>query len=116
MSTTIYLHVRTEEMSYDDLQGLGVIGGPLGQLAHDIDIDRERRLLTDSPSYSVGESAEEFPSKVVELVTGPTEIDETVIEMLTTVALQTDVPESDIEELREFLAEHEGREMFTMGW
>lgn len=95
---------------------MGVIGGPLGQLTQSLDIDRELELLRNAPTYSVGESTEEFPSKVSDLISGPTEIDETFIEVLTTAALETDVNQSELEDLRDFLSKHKGNEVFTKGW
>lgn len=108
MSTQVQLHVKTDEMNRAILMELGAIGGPLASLASTASFEDATDAARDAPSYIVGNSSEQFPSDMLNIVGHVQEVDDDLIDKIDAHA-----PDDDI---IDFLEEHRGEEVFTVGW
>lgn len=118
MSVQIQLHERTEEMHDEMLRSEGIvdgaIGGLMGQLTAQQDyFDEFQELVREADSYIVGSSNDEWPRRVQDLIDGPTEVDDTLIEQARAIVKTHDDAEADF---LLWLEQHRGDEVFSIGW
>lgn len=118
MSVTVELYEYDESMDDDVLASMGIKGGLLGQLTHDIDIEEETELLQNAESYTVGSSNYDFPRRVLDEVQGVEEVDSIFLSTVE-AAVEELAEESegryDAEETLDWLQERQGEQIFVKG-
>lgn len=86
ISVTVELYEYNESMDDDVLSSMGVKGGLIGQLSTDVNIERERKLLQEATSHTVGDTIHEFPRRVLVETRDLVEVDETYLSTIETAA------------------------------
>lgn len=118
MSVTVELYKYEESMDDDVLSSMGVKGGLLGQLTHDVDIEEETELLRNAESHTVGSSNYEFPRRVLDEMQGVTEVDTIFLSTIQSAAEEladSDEGRYSAEETIDWLQKHEGEKIFVKG-
>lgn len=118
MSVTVGVYEYDEEMDEEILTSLGVNGGPFGQLIGDATIEEERELLQNADSIMVGSSKYDYPYKVMEAITGKTDVDASFLAMLEELKNEYADPNEgryDADEVYDWFAEREGAKVFVKG-
>jgi len=92
----------------------GAIGSLMGQLTSSKDyLDEFSDLLREADSFIVGDSADEWVSKLQSLIDGPTTVDDTLIEQVRAIVKTHDDAKPD---MLVWLEQHRDEEVFTIGW
>lgn len=117
MGATIEIHRYDESMDDEVLKSIGVIGGPLSQLATEVAYQDETDLLNSTEKYAVGETTYEFVTQLSREIDGITEVDSAFlarIQELAETAAEDDEGRYDAEETIEWLEQFEGESIFTV--
>lgn len=118
MSVTVAVYEYDESMDDEVLTSLGVHGGIFGKLTGDASIEEERELLENANSIRIGSSNYDYPSEILTFINGKMEVDApflAAIKEMESEYADDETGRYDAEEVYDWFAEREGREVFVKG-
>jgi len=115
MSVTVELYEYDESMDDETLGSLGVKGGLLGQLTHDVDIEDETELLRNATSHTVGSNNNPFPRRVLEEVDGIQTVDTIFLQTIETALEELANNPDQHQDTLQWLQNRQGQQIFVKG-